>query len=66
MVGAGSRDDAYAMATCELGEPLKVRQDLSRTVHVERSGRLEKVALGVDVDEHKGAFEHVFAYPLGR
>ena len=41
----------------------QVRQNLGRTGHVKCSGWLEKVALGVDVDEYQGAFEHVFAYP---
>ena len=42
----------------EVGQPREVVDDPLGPGHEERPGRLQKVALGVDVDENERAWEH--------
>ena len=46
------------MVSSEPGEPGEPGYDLRRAGHEERPGGLEKIALGVDVNEDVGAVEH--------
>ena len=47
-----------AVASRELRQPCEVGNDLARSRHVECTIRVHEVALGVDVEEDQGAFEH--------
>ena len=39
-------------------EPLQVRQDRPRSGDVQGARLLQEIALGVDIHEHKGSFQH--------
>ena len=57
-VGAGGGEHGDLVRPREVRQPREILEDRLRAPNVERAGRFEKIALGVDVDEHERTIPH--------